>query len=315
MGTLLFITFVGIGGFLIYLYYKSKKLETSYETENPINTQNMTFKKAVEGCCVALIQISELDEKIASIDEIMRKNQNINGSWGNLLSIIFASGVYKKNKKYTDSEKNKKYRIYYRRLLISMIFSPIIFLFASFTPLWLSLVLIGIVLVYLLSALPSSIIRKERKMFPWRYNVQPIGSQMYILQQDFNDALEKTHRLYYDLYLPCKHKADELKVDSMNRESEHYSTYQEVLKYESYMQNCTPMQRIRKLETELKRKEMRRVIKITTVFAVATVAVTAGFISMLNSAGTNMFQSTGYDEKWTDLETHKEYDHNPVNDL
>ena len=311
MGTFLLIALVGIGGFLIYRYYKRKRLETVYETENHINTMNFTFEKAVEGCVVAVTKISELDEKIGSIDEVMRNNQNVNGSWSNLLNRLLKSGFYKENNNYPESEENRKYRIFYDRFLFFIILIPLAPLVGLFIW-WLSLILCVLVSIYIFMAFPPRAIRKERKIYPWHFNVQPLGSQMYILQQDFNDALEETHRLFYDLYLPCKRKADELIVDSKNRERDSYKAYQEIVKYESYMQNCTPMQRIRNLQTELQKRDIRRAIKITTVFTIATVAVTAGFVSMLNNAGKEMF--TGgpqYRDKWIDTATGEKFDYDP----
>lgn len=314
MGKFLLIAFIVVCLFLIYRNNKRKRLETDYETENPINTSNFTFEKAIEGCCVAVTKISELDQKIEDIDNIMRTNQNANGGWVNVLNILLKSGVYKENENYPESEKNKKYRIYYHRLLVFRTLAPLFGLsgLIAIIAWWLPIILISLAVIYLLMALPSRAMRKERKKYPWRFNVQPLGSQMYILQQDFNDSLEETHRLYYDLYLPCKRKTNELIIDKKNRENDSYKVYKEVAKYESYMQNCTPMQRIRNLQTELQKKEIQRAIKVTAIFTVATVAVTAGFMSMLNNAGKDMF--TGgpkYDEKWINLETGEKYDYDP----
>jgi len=185
----------------------------------------------------------------------------------------------------------------------------IISLFPWQLSLILVLISIGLLIIKAIKVIPPKAIRKEQKMYPWRFNPQPLGSQMYILQQEGNDVYEKTHRIYYDLYLPCKRKADELIVDSKNRESEYYKVYLEVSKYETYMYNCTPKQRIKKAQKE---SWMRDVKIAATIATVATVAVTAGFMSMLNNAGKDMF--TGgpkYRDKWIDRETGEKYDYDP----
>ena len=316
MGTLLLLLFVGIGIYFIYRHYKGKT-EIAYESENYVDTQSFTFKQAIEGCCVAVTQIRELDEEYKSIDEIMRKKQKANGSWNNLLNLLLKKDVYKENINYPESEKNRKYRIYFRYLLLLDVLvslSPLILMIIiSLFPWQLSLILvlisIGLLIIKAIKVIPPKAIRKEQKMYPWRFNPQPLGSQMYILQQEGNDVYEKTHRIYYDLYLPCKRKADELIVDSKNRESEYYKVYLEVSKYETYMYNCTPKQRIKKAQKE---SWMRDVKIAATIATVATVAVTAGFMSMLNNAGKDMF--TGgpkYRDKWIDRETGEKYDYDP----
>ena len=318
MGTLLFLAI--IGG-IIYLVYRNKKSkrENTYESENPVDTRDFTFEKAVEGCCVAVTQISELDKEWYRLDEAMKQKQNTPGSWVNLLNFFLKQGAYKENLSFTESAKQAKARSYYRNMMIFNVAAPIGALILSaltgVLPWWLALIVgIGaIVLVIVKVFIPDKEIKEERKHYPWRFNVQPLGSQMYILQQDCNDNLEKTHRLYYDLYLPCKRKADELMVDSRNRVGEYYKLYQEASRCETEMYNCTPMQRIKKFQNQ---RLMKDVKIATTIAAVTTIAVTAGFVSMLNNAGKDMF--TGglkYSGRWKDLETGKIYDHNPINDL
>jgi len=285
------------GGFLLYRYYKRKKsqrLEIAFETENPINTQDFTFEKAVEECHAAISQISELNEKFEEIDKIVRAKQNVNGGWINMLNYFFKKGAYKENKNYPESEKNKEFRVFYKksnrftRLLLLLLLSSMplcsgvtfeIFLAWIVIP-W--FILLGLI-VYknYMTFKTFKAVRKECKMYPWRFIVLPLGSQMYIFQEEGNDIFEKIHRAYYDVYLPCKRKADELVRNYRSREDEYYKAYMEFSKCDIDIYACTPWQRIKKLQKELHMKNIKRAVAITSV---VTVAVTAGFTSMASNA-------------------------------
>jgi len=309
--------FLAIVGSIIYLVYQNKqgKSENIYESENPVDTRNFTFEKAVEGCCVSVTQIKELDNEWDRVDDAMRQKQNAPGRWTNMLNFFFKKGAYKENLNFTESEKQTKARSYYRNMMIfnvaaPIIVTPIALILSALIivlPLWLALIVgIGaIVFVIVKVFIPDKEIKKERKHYPWRFNVQPLGSQMYILQQDANDNLEKTHRFYYDLYLPCKRKADELMADTRNRDGEYYKLYQEVARCETEMYNCTPMQRIKKFQRKLLMKNVKIVAAVATI---ATVAVTAGFVSMLNNAGKDIGYSPKSTARYRDSDSGNLYD-------
>ena len=322
MGNTFIIILIGVGVFFIYRYFSRKRLGNIYETESPIDTQDFTFEKAVEGCCVAVAQISELDTKLKEVDEIILRVQNPNEHpWSYMLKKHLGIGIYKKNENYPESEKNREYRLYNQKIefyypLGVFIVPSIIALPGLLFPIMFTLASIvfalGMSAYLIIIFFPFNEIGKDRKRRPWLFNTQPIGSQRYILQQEFNDALEETHRIYYDLYLPCKRKADELIIyNSNNRDSEYYNAYREVVKYEADIYNCTPKQRIRKFQE----KRMNNNIKIATILTVATVAATGIFMGMINRGGKDMFKFPQNREKWIDKESGKEYDHNPINDL
>ena len=136
---------------------------------------------------------------------------------------------------------------------------------------------------------------------------------MYILQEGFNNALEKTHRLYYDVYLPCKRKADELIIDKNNRESELYKGYQDVAKLDSYMRKCTPNQRIEALKKQKQKKDMQFALKIAAVTTVVMVGAVAAFTGMVNNAGKDIGSGYKWKETWRNMETGEEFDSDPRN--
>jgi len=92
MGILLLIILIVII-VIVYRHHSRKRLKNIYETENPINTQDFTFEKAVDGCCVAIMQISELDTKFKETEKTMIGHQNANGKSSNLRSWIFEKGT------------------------------------------------------------------------------------------------------------------------------------------------------------------------------------------------------------------------------
>jgi len=208
---LLIILIVGIGFYLYYLYCQHIKIVNVYESEKPIDTQKCTtFEEAVSECAAAYEKIRKLDENtLPPIDKEIRIKQNINGGWINLLNILLKRGVYTEKPDYlpSESEEDKLYRISWRRGLVCLILFPFLSLFLSSGG-WFSFLLIGLYLVYLTIIplkLPSEMRNKLIKTmiyFPWRSNTQPFGSDMYILQKDFNKALDDIHRLYYEEYLP-----------------------------------------------------------------------------------------------------------------
>ena len=298
MSSPLLILLFGIGVFLIcrfiYKKYKHNKREKVYESENPIDTKNFTFEKAVESCCAAIEQILQLDKEMGSV---FTKIENKKKS-SNMLNLFLNSGVYKKNKNYPESKKNRKYRISYQRILnigaimiIACMLLPMTLPFielknSGILPVFIILAaLVGVFayVIYLIVMVPREI-RKEFSLYPWHFNLLPLGSQMYILREQWFNACEKTQRLYYDIYLPCKRKADEL-VDSKNITSNHYEAYQEILLFESDIYNCTPIIRIRKHNKEIGRKQTKVFGAIMAVAAIAGVAVLG---SALSNAGKDL---------------------------
>jgi hypothetical protein len=166
---------------------------------------------------------------------------------------------------------------------------------------------------YIFSVLPPKVIRKERKTHPWHFNVQPLGSPMYILQEDFNNALEETHRLYYDVYLPCKRKADELIIDKNNREGELYKGYQDIVKLDACMRKCTPNQRIEALKKQIQKKDMQFALKVAGITTVVMVGAVAAFSGMVNNAGKDIGSGSKWKETWKNMETGEEFSSDPRN--
>ena len=328
------IIIIGYFAFRYYKKTKEKRVDHIYEKENPIDTRDFTFEQSVEGCCATVKRICELDEKMDKIDKTMREMQNSMGQWERLRDFRSERGYYKKNDNYPESEKNKQYRAYFRKAnFLPWWFIPLFVMPPILTPIilsttsnkWLMFILVGIlvlvivlVIVFFLIDLFKSyqVIKEERKIYPWHFNLYHPGSPMGVFQQDFCDALEETHRLYYDLYLPCKRRADNLIADNLiadskNREGKYYNVYKDICKYDNYIQGCTPMQRLRKLKAENQRKEIRKALIITT----GAVVITAVVIGLVNNAGKNLFPKYKSTDKWIDMNTGKVFDHNPTNDL
>jgi hypothetical protein len=329
MSSTLLILLLGIGVFLIcrFLYkkYKHNQITKVYESENPIDTRGFSFDKAVEGCCVAIDQILQLDKEIETIfTKIETKKKNASGKFGDMLNRFLKSDVYKENNNYPESEKNRKYRIYHRKILVGatlIAFIPMILMilsmilssmggrnsqFMNIFAFWIILIVVGYMVyaVYLTVTLPREI-KREFKLFPWRFNVLPLGSQMYILREQWFGAFEKTHRLYYDLYLPCKRKADELIVDNKNRTSEHYKAYQELSLYESDIYNCTPIIRIRKHDKEIRRKQAQVYGAVLGIVAITGAAV---FLSALSNAGKDLGKYSKSGTRYLNSDTGNLYD-------
>ena len=260
------------------------RMEKFYQSENPIDTRNFTFKEAVEGSCGAALQIQKLDEKFEIISDEMKERGKSNG----VFNFIFKRRDYKENKNYPDNENDRKVRKQFRRNAIMPLFAiPIMFigpLYGVAFALGVSVSSIYLIclFIFLFSTTLPSRIRKERKKYPWRFNTQPLGSTMYLLQQDALDILEKTHRLYYDIYLPCKSKADTLISSSENRGGEYYDAYKDVSRYGTYLYKCTPKQRIKDFQKKYLLKNVKFAASVATI---ATVAFTGAAFAAFNKAG------------------------------
>jgi len=251
--------------------------EKFYESYNPIDTRDFSFEQAVEGCCFAVTEFLKLEEEFLKIDGVLKaKGENLN----KLPNPYYKDPDYEPNLSYPESEENKLYRKYHKEKILTPI--PII---------W-----------------PPRRIREKVKLFPWHFNPHPVGSPIYLLRNQCNAISDKMHHLYYDLYLPCKNKADELICEPKNREGEYFNVYIEIGAYKSAMYNRTPMQRI------FREKDRQRLddFKITAAVAgIVTVGTVAAFSSMLHKAGKGMFQSTQGGTKFRNIETGEEFDYDP----
>jgi len=286
-----------------------------YETEgNPVDTSNFTFEQAVGGCYYAAEQVAKLNEKLDNIDEIMKMKKV--DCISNVISqkkekydvstiLIFDKILdkdKKENKNFPISEKEKKIQLAKKRMtILVMLFFLIIALYCvsdefikdknitSLTFPFFIFVIIGMFFVMLFIREPKEI-RKERKTHPWHFNGFPIGSNLYLLQKDFNNTLEDIHRIYYDTYLPCKRKADELFYRQENRDGKLYEVYKEIVSIDQSMLNSTPVQRI----YDYQMKQFKKNMKIVLAMGGVAVAATGAFIGMANKAGKDIGRGGGH---------------------
>lgn len=297
-----------------------------YENENPINTKNFTFEQAVGGCYSAAEQILKLNEKIDVIDDIIKAkkiNMKANGTNGiknialgsaaNEESILKGEGVNpndcKANKNYPENEVETIIRKTNKRRLKIFIWSCVIaitlillnlhffiellqtkkegymvgFVFLGVV----SILIISGIIAFSLSKLPKKI-SKELKTHPWRFNFLPLGSPMYLLQKDFNNILEEIHRAYYNTYLPCKRKAEELIY--LNRDNELYKCYHEIIMLDSHLLNCTPHERL----VNHGKKIWKEIGRNTLIIGGVALAATAAFAGMVNNAGKDIGRGGGH---------------------
>jgi len=284
MGIFLLIVLLVVG-FYLFRYYQAEKLEAAYESEKPIDVNNFSFEKAVEECRKIAKVISILDGEIARKDEEIKERQNINGGWMNILNILFKMGPYKEEKYNSEpeEEKHRMYRIWWRRGLICLIFSPFFALIASFASGWFILLLSGLMISYLFIVpfkMPSDVRKwmiNTMMKYPWRSNTQPYGSEMYELQQVFNDLLEETHHLYYDCYLPCLRKAKELK----NPNSVCYSDFNDIKKWDKEIKKRTPMARLKKYKKDIEGKSLKRILPDSIVSVVLEIHSVSKYLKNL----------------------------------
>lgn len=152
-----------------------------------------------------------------------------------LLRVYKAEGAFKPDESYQNNETedagimrmysckaNRKSRPYMLFMLFSILifgiggmlsvfsrfsqFSPSLFIWIA-SGLFISYLWIMIdVSIYAFKNRPSKQIRKKYRTFPWRFNNRPFGSEIYKIQERLNYNQEKTHYMYYSIFLPCKHK-------------------------------------------------------------------------------------------------------------
>jgi hypothetical protein len=294
--------------FLIYRLYQASILEDIYETEaKPIDTTDFTFEQAVGGCGYAAAKIIELDKDFHyGENEIKAMYERNMGQLGELFGTLFSIGAYKANKNYPEPPKNKSYRIFHQRCIQIISFSSIIVLLSVITPiahtvvpavnlplgfilpmLTCCLTLLWILRLYM--ALPADI-RREQRLYPWRFNIRPIGSALYLAQETFNNCQEHTHDLYYRVYLPCKRKADTL-IHSADRNSELYISYREIANANDYLQSCTPRERIKKNKRDIRNNQFKMVGKIVGIGTGVMLVATGAFIGMVNNAASDFGSS------------------------
>ena len=256
-----------------------------YEADaQPIDTRNFTFEQAVERCYYAASQIDELNDRINKIEGIMQSKKTsaiVNVNQAAMPSIAFNQKNNIVNRKFEnfrrsllgindDYKENRNYIVSENDKMITK----------------------------------SDMTSKERETYPWRLNTLPFGSTMYILHNNFNDALEKTHHLYYEVFLPCKKRADKLAIDNENNQSEVYADYIEIVHLDTILKDYTPRQRITNL-----RKAGIKVLK-TIVLATTGVALGTAFAvrKTMNSAGKDMFTSPKSNARYQSIETGNIYD-------
>ena len=146
-------------------------------------------------------------------------------------------------------------------------------------PLFLCLLAIDLALLgYALIALPSRELRKEREYYPWRFNIHPFGSKRYISQQKANDVLEDIHHLYYNIYIPCKHRAEKLIRENQN--SDFYREYMKFISFDKDLLNFTPRRRFNNLKKE---REMRSLKSVAIVGGVGSIVMAGAMVAFTTS--------------------------------
>ena len=297
---LVLIILVGVGCYYICSYfirkYFRRKLEIAYESERledqdlvPIYEPVYSFDEAVIECFKAIYNIYKFDEEFAKIDKEIKEKQNVNGRGMNLLNILFKSGYYKEGTgSGTERYVFRKYRIWWRRGLVSLILlilSPFLGLLLNFMSFGSSLILMALLLVYLLY-IPMKAPQKERKQmtdgmikYPWRFNTQPFGSEMYNLWQNGLILLERTHQQYYHYYIRYFREAE----DYLRRQANPQSRDMDIMKYlegiKKEIWKRTPMNRLRKFKKECERNPLKGILPDSMISVIAEAQKTGNFIS------------------------------------
>jgi len=282
IGSILLIPFVGpvvlIFWFIYIIYRINVPRAYDYKKKPDDTTRNLTFEEAVGGCYFAAQEISKLNEQINDIDEIMSKQMKTNGiqnivkyTTGDSLDLLFGT-IPKEYRMLGEHYKpNKSYPESKK--------------------------------MQQLRAFPKET-KTEFKNYPWRFNLLPRGSRVYILQENYNERLEKVHRFYFETFLPCKDRADELILDKNNREGELYKDYCNIIALQEELLKCTPSQRIR----DFGLNNLKKIGKITLAIGGTALAATAIFTGMVNNAGKDIGYSPKSTARYRDIETGNLFD-------
>lgn len=275
----------------------NKELEIIYEKENPMATDNFTFEEAAGGCCYAAQQICELDKEYLPLADLNEKKTKQAKYFLGGSNAFVPDESYKCN----ETEDNKKFRTYMKKrpmvYLVPIVLLLIPFALIKFFPSYKEeitvisiIVFFGVMFVivnapvaFYKAILPKDI-RKKYTIFPWRFNNQPYGSEMYKIQERLSENQEKTHHLYYSVFLPCKRRAEQL-ISGADFMSDIYQAYEQLVKNENLelLKQCTPHERV---VQKVREKEIR-LYKTAGIVTVVTSVVVVAAISHFMKVGTD----------------------------